>query len=357
MANNLIPEELNALIQQYLTDGVLTDKERQVILNKAEKMGLDRDEIDLYLDAEVQKIDQQTDAAVRKQKGKTCPFCGGSVPQLTDKCPHCGENITPEASSELQEIVDNLEEALVDFKSGNDVAKSKATVERFMRKAKLYYGNNPKIQRLLEDVEMESLEAEKDALKNTFVTILTYNWKITAVVVAVLLVSIISGVSRLIDGPDLTSDATACTKAIREALNNNDIETAVSLWKGFDSPSDLGYTDDDLARACIKHGDIDKALGITGKGDGYCDKDEPIFAEIENAYLEKGEYDKVIGVWDPSDLRATDSYRLLCTCLDKMRSEKSPIELKHFIDRYLSLFDDEDINDYRSKLYEYAGIK
>ena len=124
MANNLIPEELNALIQQYLTDGVLTDKERQVILNKAEKMGIDRDEIDLYLDAEVQKIDQQTDAAVRKQKGKTCPFCGGSVPQLTDKCPHCGENITPEASSELQEIVDNLEEALVDFKSGNDIAKS-----------------------------------------------------------------------------------------------------------------------------------------------------------------------------------------------------------------------------------------
>ena len=35
MANNLIPEELQALIQQYLTDGVLTDKERQVILRKA----------------------------------------------------------------------------------------------------------------------------------------------------------------------------------------------------------------------------------------------------------------------------------------------------------------------------------
>ena len=105
---NLIPEELNALIQQYLTDGVLTDKERQVILNKAEKMGLDRDEIDLYLDAEEQKVDQQTAAAVRKQKGKICPYCGGSVPLLTDKCPHCGENITPEASKELQEIFDNL---------------------------------------------------------------------------------------------------------------------------------------------------------------------------------------------------------------------------------------------------------
>ena len=55
---NLIPEELNALIQEYLTDGILTDKERAVILKKAEGMGLDRDETDVYIDAEVQKIEQ-----------------------------------------------------------------------------------------------------------------------------------------------------------------------------------------------------------------------------------------------------------------------------------------------------------
>ena len=39
MAKQLIPEELNELIQEYLTDGVLTDKERQVILKKAERLG------------------------------------------------------------------------------------------------------------------------------------------------------------------------------------------------------------------------------------------------------------------------------------------------------------------------------
>lgn len=67
MAKKLIPEELDALIQEYLTDGVLTDKERQVILKKAVSMGLDRDEIDLYLDAQVQKIDQATDAAENRR--------------------------------------------------------------------------------------------------------------------------------------------------------------------------------------------------------------------------------------------------------------------------------------------------
>lgn len=166
MSTQLIPEELNELILQYLTDGVLTDKERQVILKKAEGMGLDRDEIDLYLDAEVQKIDQQTDAAVRKQKGKTCPYCGGSIPQLTEKCPHCGENVTAQASEELQEIFDNLEEALIDMKAGDDIDRSKATVERYARKARMYYGNNPKIQKLLSDIEKETIEAENRAKVN-----------------------------------------------------------------------------------------------------------------------------------------------------------------------------------------------
>lgn len=186
MAKNLIPEELQALIQQYLTDGILTDKERQVILKKAEGMGLDRDEIDLYLDAEEQKIEQQTDAAVRKQKGKTCPYCGGNVPQLADKCPHCGESITVQASEELQEIFDNLETALVNMKAGEEFDRSKATVERYSRKAKTYYGSNPKMQKLLEEVENEMNEAEKRSKRivqqQTLSKIISNKWVWTAAV-------------------------------------------------------------------------------------------------------------------------------------------------------------------------------
>lgn len=163
MAKQLIPEELNALIKEYLTDGVLTSKEREVVLRKAEKMGLDRDEIDLYLDAQVQKIEQETDMAIRRQKGKACPYCGSPVPQLADKCPECNQFITPEASEELEEILENLEDALIEFKSGSDIQKNKAVVERYARKAKLYYNNNPKVQRLLEEIEEDSQKAEKEA--------------------------------------------------------------------------------------------------------------------------------------------------------------------------------------------------
>ena len=161
MAKNLIPEELDALIQEYLTDGVLTDKERAVILKKAEGMGLDHDEIDLYLDAQIQKIDQASDTAMRRMKSKACPYCGAPIPQLTDKCPACGQFITPQASEELQEILEKLEESLVELKTAKDVMENKAIVERYARKARMYYGNNPKIQKLLEEVEIEMVEAEK----------------------------------------------------------------------------------------------------------------------------------------------------------------------------------------------------
>ena len=164
MANKLIPEELDSLIQEFLTDGVLTDKERQVILKKAVGMGLDQDMVDLYLDAQVQKIDQVADAAARRQKGKQCPYCGGVVPQLSDKCPHCERLITPEATEELKEILDNLEDALVEMKAGHNYATNKAVVERYARKARLYYSEHPKVKLLLFDVDEDLKHAEDNVL-------------------------------------------------------------------------------------------------------------------------------------------------------------------------------------------------
>lgn len=158
-----LPEELEALIQEYLTDGVITDKERQVILKEAEKMKLDRDMVDLIIDARQQKIDQETDSAVRRQKGKQCPYCGAPIPQLADKCPECGRFVTPEATKELEEIFDNLEEALVNMKSSKDFDRNKAIVERYERKAMMYYSNHPKIKVLLAEVDAEMIIAEKKA--------------------------------------------------------------------------------------------------------------------------------------------------------------------------------------------------
>ena len=155
-----LSEELEALIQEYLTDGVITDKERQVILKEAEKMKLDRDMVDLIIDARQQKIDQETDATIRRQKGKQCPHCGAFVSQMTDKCPECGQYITPEATKELEEILDNLEEALINMKARKDIERNKAIVERYARKARMYYSNHPKIKVLLAEIDADVQETE-----------------------------------------------------------------------------------------------------------------------------------------------------------------------------------------------------
>lgn len=190
MAN--YPKELTDLVEEYLTDGIISTKERQVLLKKAVALGVDADEFDLYIDAQQQKADQVVDAAASKKRGKTCPFCGGVVPQLTDKCPHCGETITAEASTELQEIFDHLEDALVALKSQKDTAKSKAEVERYSRKAKMYYENNPKVQKLLKEIESEVQLAEErnkaEYRKNLVKNFSRNKWFIVAVEALVFLV-------------------------------------------------------------------------------------------------------------------------------------------------------------------------
>ena len=168
----MVPKELDELIKEYLTDGIITSKERQVLLKKAQQMGLDVDEIDLYIDAQQQKVDQAVETTKRNARGKSCPFCGAVIPLLADKCPECGKAITPEASKELEEIFDNLENALVEFKSGKDIGKNKANVERYVRKARTYYENNPKVQKLLAEIEEEKENAVNEARKQAVFSML-----------------------------------------------------------------------------------------------------------------------------------------------------------------------------------------
>lgn len=83
-------EEFENLLKEYLTDGIITTKERQVLLKKAQQLGYDVDEVDLYIDAQQQKCDQAVEAAAAKKRGKVCPRCGASIQSMQLTCPECG---------------------------------------------------------------------------------------------------------------------------------------------------------------------------------------------------------------------------------------------------------------------------
>ena len=281
----IVPEELDNLIQEYLTDGIISAKERQVLLNKAQSLGLNLDEVDLYIDAQEQKMQQSIEAAKNKRKGKICPYCGESVPELTDKCPYCGKNITPEASKELAEIIEHLESALVNFKSGEDIDKSKAEVERYARQARMYYGNNPKIQRLLDEVEAESEAAKVDAKKRFWLDLIRRNKQIVIIVVGFIGLAVFGFTVYNLLSPDRAynnalKEVEATTEQVVDMINDGNLEGAKSKLTTLSFAEVEGsdhkfVTMEDfdgaylaLINAYIKAGDLDNAeeVGATFRG-------------------------------------------------------------------------------------------
>lgn len=105
-------KEFEDLLKEYLTDGIITSKERQVLLKKALQLGYNVDEVDLYIDAQQQKCDQAVESAAAKKRGKTCPRCGASVQSMQLTCPECGfEFNNKEANASARELMKLLNSA------------------------------------------------------------------------------------------------------------------------------------------------------------------------------------------------------------------------------------------------------
>jgi len=107
-ANTSSMDELKKLIDASMADGIITSKERTVILNKAAALGIDAAEVEIYLDAEMQKAEQAADVAKRDKIGKVCPQCGKQVPPLALVC-ECGFEFT---GNKQQSAVEKLSDKI-----------------------------------------------------------------------------------------------------------------------------------------------------------------------------------------------------------------------------------------------------
>lgn len=156
-------KEFLDLLESALADDVIEQFEFDALMKKADQLGIDRDEARVYIQSEYQKRQQAAKLAQMKQLSKVCAGCGKQVQDLYNVCPHCGTPVTPELSAELDEILDKLEDYLVDIKTGRNSAASKAKIERYVRKAKTQFGNNPKVIELLAEIDQESVNAAENA--------------------------------------------------------------------------------------------------------------------------------------------------------------------------------------------------
>ena len=293
-----IPQELDDLIKEYLTDGIISAKERQVLLNKAQELGLNVDEVDLYIDAQEQKEKQSVDAAVSKRRGKTCPYCGESIPELTDKCPYCGKNITPEASEELKRLIHDLQYYLERYIQRPRDGR-KAEVESYIRKAKMYYGNNPKVQCLVEETEesiKETIANGKKVIRNTFI---------------VLACLILFGFMCMI--PTFISENSEEPKAHQQELNvaNKQVEEL-----GDQVVELIGTGDLDSAKTTIVSFSIPK---VYKSSYSIASEFDNMYLALINAYINNGDLDnaEVVGsifklkINDDDDWKETSCYKTL----------------------------------------------
>jgi len=202
-------EQLEQLIKSVIADGAITKKERSVLHKKAAAEGIDKDEIDVYIDglvanrAQIATVSVQPLTNPQKQSSVTkCPNCGETIPALSGICPSCGYelNIRDKNNSELSEIIESLEKALIELKVTTDYKRSKATIEHLSRKANLYYGKNEKVRFLIEEIENESRFAEKRAKsaarKQQIKKVLANKWTWCIIEIIIVVIAVIALAAR-----------------------------------------------------------------------------------------------------------------------------------------------------------------
>ena len=156
-------EQLEALIKNVLADGVITDKERAVLHKKAEAEGIDVDEIDVYIEGELDKIRNEQMKA--KAQVRKCPACGEIIPALSNICPSCGAAVDNQREDDLHKLLVRIENDLVDIKaisessfnkkSEKEYKEKKAIFEKDVREARVYYGENKRVQKLIAELQQE----------------------------------------------------------------------------------------------------------------------------------------------------------------------------------------------------------
>lgn len=104
--------EIEKLIDLAIRDGQITEKEREIILRKADTLGFDRDEIEMILEGKISEQAQKNKNINSKQGViKKCPHCGAPAKSFSDKCDSCGEDFRFNTLANLTENLTSNNEA------------------------------------------------------------------------------------------------------------------------------------------------------------------------------------------------------------------------------------------------------
>jgi len=385
-------EKLEQLIDAALTDGELTEKEKQILFKKAMVMGIDLDEFEMVLDARLTKLQQEKkakeqEAAPKSNKFgdvKKCPACGAIVQSFYGSCPECGytfENV--EANSAVKELSNLLQKAT----TSNDMAKiidsfpipmDKASLLSFItwlrpqsldlknplvksyqkkyaeavNKAKLSFPVDKQMAPLIAQQELDQKQIKKLSRRNTFLSLTIKNLYFWI------------GIILLIGGfylfkPKVTRNPQLANLKIHEAIIKGDLDKAQGILIRFRGRGGVNsYRRHKTQKEVFSNGGVELI-------DAYLSQDN--LSDAKNVsyicgfsaedlevryYLEKGEYEKAFKneIKYGNYLRRSEFKEIIIEMCDKGLDE----EAKKMVNNYYSLLTiEEDGYENETNFYPY----
>lgn len=195
-------EKIEQLISAALADGVLTEKEKQILFKKAQTMGIDLDEFEMVLDARLVKLQKAEKEKAEKSAPKSnklgdirkCPSCGAVLGTFQMICPECGFEFTnvganqyvEKFSQKLQQLSETVDFGqqhgymkMIDF--GGDYEQRRRT--QILEKAEARFVKNYPLPMTKEDcIEMLNFIAPKITLSGSNSTTYAYKRKYNAII-------------------------------------------------------------------------------------------------------------------------------------------------------------------------------
>lgn len=106
--------DIEKLINIARDSGELTEKHKEIILRKAEKLGEDVDEVEMLLETMKPRKKAISSTVNKIEKKIKCPNCGAIISETTFQCPECGYTLQKEneASEDARKMIEKLQLAL-----------------------------------------------------------------------------------------------------------------------------------------------------------------------------------------------------------------------------------------------------
>ena len=166
----MFSKELENLIQATLEDGKLEENEKAALVKRAQREGVDLDELDIYINSLLQRrqreLNEKKEAIYEKYEeekkkaiGPVCPKCGKQVPPLTLVC-DCGYEFTNNrGESAVKKLFDQIND--IQLTEAEIDSCSKVVTECVNRENRAVKDNNGNVIKKVDDKALQKLKEKK----------------------------------------------------------------------------------------------------------------------------------------------------------------------------------------------------